>query len=110
MPRVQKNNDYTASSIVIIIISALLMGVNGVIAFLLLFFISEQQFGRDPINKHGLAEGKSRLGGVTIALSIIIGCYSHLFFQKEFGYQALFMELTPTIFLSLLIGLIGLVV
>lgn len=109
MPRALKNNDYTASSIAIIIISALLMGVNGVIAFILLFIISEKQSGRDPINKHGLAKGKSRLGGVTIALSIIIGCCSHLFFQKEFGYQSLIMELTPIIFLSLLIGAIGLI-
>ena len=109
MLRALTNNDYTVSSIAIIFISALLMGVNGIIAFMLLFFISEQQFGRDPINKHGLAEGKSRLGGVAIALSIIIGCCSHLFFQKEFGYQALFMELTPIIFLSLLIGAIGLI-
>ena len=109
MLRALKNNDYTASSLIIIIISALLMGVNGIIAFLIFFFISEQQFGRDPINKHGLAKGKSRLGGVAIALSIIIGCCLHLFFQKELGYQALFMELKPTIFLSLFVGLIGLV-
>jgi len=109
MLRVLKNNDYTVSSLAIIIISALLMGVNGVITFILLFFISEQQFGRDPINKHGLAEGKSRLGGVTIATSIIIGCSSHLFFLEEFGYQELLMELTPVIFLSLSIGVIGLI-
>lgn len=109
MLRAIKNNDYTVSSIVIIIISALLMGANGIIAFILLFLISEQQFGRDSNNKHGLAEGKSRLGGITIALSIIIGCCSHLFFQKGLGYQALIMELTPIIFLSLLIGLIGLI-
>ncbi len=109
MFRVLKNSDYTVRSIVIIIISALLLGMNGIIAFILLFFISEQQFGRDPINKHGLAEGKSRLGGITIVLSIIVGCFSHLFFQKGFVYQALVMELTPIIFLSLFIGLIGLI-
>ena len=67
MLRVLRNNDYTVSSIAIIIISALLMGVNGIIAFILLFFISEQQFGRDPINKHGLAEiivAKNRMGQI----------------------------------------------
>ena len=100
---------YRANAILVLLITVLFTGVNGLIAFILFIAFSKLNLGRDPLNKHGLAEGNSRLGGVAIIISIAIGCCSHLSFQKELSLSLLLIEISPLIIFSLAIGIIGLI-
>ena len=101
-------NCYGFSVILVMLITTIFTGLNGLIAFILLMILSQFNFGKDVDNKHGLSSGKSRLGGVAIILSIAFGCYSHLFFHDDLNLHIVRYQLNLTIFLSLLIGLIGL--
>ena len=100
---------YEFSVVIVLLISIIFTGINGLIAFLLLFFFSRIKAGRDPEVKHGLSSGKSRLGGIAIAISIIIGCSSHLFFLDHFRMSFLLSELDKIIIFSFLVGVIGLI-
>ena len=53
----------------IILMTILLTGINGLIAFLLFMIFSRFDIGRDPDIKHGLSSGTSRLGGIAILLN-----------------------------------------
>ena len=74
---------YETSVLLVLIATILVTGVNGLIAFLFFAFFSSVKFGRDPKLKHGLSSGKSRLGGVAIIISIMMGCCSHVFFNTN---------------------------
>ncbi len=100
---------YEFSVILVLLVSIIFTGINGLIAFILFLVFSRIDFGRDPEIKHGLSSGKSRLGGIAIAISIMIGCCSHLFFDEHFNVRLLLTELDKIIILSSLIGIIGLI-
>ena len=100
---------YEYSVILILLITIFFTGINGLIAFILFLVFSRINFGRDPEIKHGLSSGKSRLGGIAISISIMIGCCSHLFFQENFNVRLLLTEIDKIIILSFLIGIIGLI-
>tara|TARA_Y100000768_G_scaffold387082_1_gene377199 strand:- start:1004 stop:2131 length:1128 start_codon:yes stop_codon:yes gene_type:complete len=101
-------NEYGSSVLLVLLVTILFTGINGIIAFTLFILFSNFNFGRDPDYKHGLSSGKSRLGGAAIFLSIIIGCCSHLFFFNDLSSYKLLSEVETTIIISFLIGLIGL--
>lgn len=103
------NERYGANTILVLLVTVFFTGINGLIAFILFITFSKLNIGRDPLNKHGLADGNSRLGGVAIIISIIIGCCSHLFFREGFSFSLFFIEISPLIIFSLAIGLIGLI-
>lgn len=100
---------YKYTVILVMLITILFTGVNGLVAFILFVVFSRLNLGRDPIYKHGLSSGKSRLGGLAIFISILIGCCSHLFFNSDFNLTSLLIEFDKMIIFSLSIGLIGLV-
>ena len=100
---------YETSVLLVLIATILVTGVNGLIAFLFFAFFSSVKFGRDPKLKHGLSSGKSRLGGVAIIISIMMGCCSHVFFNTNFNSNLLFLEFDHIFAISLIIGMIGLI-
>ncbi len=108
----QKNSaieKYGVNELIVLLITILFTGINGLIAFALLMVFSGFNFARDPKNKHGLSSGKSRLGGVAIFLSVIIGCCSHVLFKDHLNLVFLFSETSQILLSSLVIGLIGLI-
>tara|TARA_B100001059_G_scaffold236728_1_gene289479 strand:- start:86 stop:1183 length:1098 start_codon:yes stop_codon:yes gene_type:complete len=109
MPSRILKDRFEFSVIFVLLISILFTGLNGFIAFFLFFIFSRINIGRDPEIKHGLSSGKSRLGGIAIAVSIIFGCCSHLLIQDHFSMSFLLSELDKIIILSFLIGFIGLI-
>ncbi len=102
-------DSYGPNVIIVLLISILFTGVNGLLAFVLFLLFSKINLGRDPEVKHGLSVGTSRMGGVAIAMSIMFGCYSHIFFQQQFSFTGFLSELDKIIVLSFLIGIIGLI-
>ena len=106
--KVTESEGYGASTLLVILITTFLTGVNGLIAFVFFVIFSRFSFGKDPELKHGLSPGKSRLGGVAILLSIIIGCCSHLVLISNFNILDLIVEINSIILFSFLIGFIGL--
>ncbi len=90
------------------LITILLTGLNGLIAFSLLALFSKSSFGRDVDSKHGLSAGKSRLGGIAITLSILFGCIVNQHFVYGQNTYVFIPFFKPIIVLSLLVGLIGL--
>ena len=61
------------SSMAIIIFSIISAGIHGLISITLLISISQLDFGRDSVQKHGVSSGASRLGGIAIFFSLTIG-------------------------------------
>ena len=102
-------DSYDTSVILVLLVSVLFTGVNGLLAFVLFLLFSKIKLGRDPEVKHGLSAGTSRLGGIAIAISIVIGCCSHIFFQDQFSIRSFLSGLDKIIVLSFLLGIIGLV-
>lgn len=86
----------------------ILTGLNGLIAYLFLMIFSSVNFGRDPIIKHGIASGISRLGGLAIFLSVIIGVISNLFLLESLSIESIYAQIDNIVYFSILIGLIGL--
>lgn len=102
-------DSYDTNVILVLLISILFTGANGLLAFVLFLLFSKINLGRDPDVKHGLSAGTSRLGGIAIVLSIIVGCCSHILFQDQFNLRDFLSELDKTIVLSFFIGVIGLI-
>ncbi len=98
---------YRSTVILVMLATVLFTGLNGLIAFLLLVFFSKFNFGRDPDFKHGLSPGKSRLGGIAIFFSIVIGCCSNLFLRDDLTIPKFISEFDLIIILSLFIAFIG---
>ena len=109
MTKKMAKDSYDSNVILVLLISVIFTGVNGLLAFVLFLLFSKINLGRDPEVKHGLSVGTSRLGGIAIAMSIIIGCYSHIIIQDQFIIRGLLPELDKIIVLSFIIGVIGLV-
>ena len=101
-------NGYGSSVLLVLLVTIFFTGINGIIAFALFILFSNFNFGRDPDFKHGLSSGKSRLGGAAIFLSIIIGCFSHLFLFNDLSSYKILSDIETVIIISFLIGLIGL--
>jgi UDP-N-acetylmuramyl pentapeptide phosphotransferase/UDP-N-acetylglucosamine-1-phosphate transferase len=100
---------YESSVLLVLLATILVTGINGLVAFLFFAFFSSIKYGRDPKLKHGLSPGKSRLGGVAIIISIMIGCCSHVFFNTDFNINLLFSEFDHIFAISIIIGVIGLI-
>ena len=92
----------------LIFLTIIITGINGLITYMLLTIFSRFEFGRDPIIKHGLVSGTSRLGGLAITFSSIVGVCISLFLLNALSYQNIVGELDRIILFSLLIGLVGL--
>ena len=107
MTKKMAKDSYDSNVILVLLISVIFTGVNGLLAFVLFLLFSKINLGRDPEVKHGLSVGTSRLGGIAIAMSIIIGCYSHIIIQDQFIIRGLLSELDKIIVLSFIIGVIG---
>ncbi|MBR50881.1 MAG: hypothetical protein CMD58_00005 [Gammaproteobacteria bacterium] len=60
---------------IIVICTIFLTGILGLLSFSLLYLFSELNLGKDSINKHGISPGTSRLGGLVIIISSIIGFF-----------------------------------
>ena len=103
------NMDNAKGLALITLITIILTGINGLIAYLFLIFLSRLKYGRDPIIKHGLASGTSRLGGVAIILSVIVGVAFNYYFVGATTDISIFNAIDSIIILSILIGFIGLV-
>jgi len=86
----------------------IITGINGFIALAMLLGLSELKFGRDPSNKHGVSSGNSRLGGLAITLSVILGVMINLYLISNLDVKNLSNELDSVAMLSLIIGFIGL--
>ena len=92
----------------LIFLTIIITGINGLITYMLLTIFSRFELGRDPIIKHGLVSGTSRLGGLAITFSSIVGVCISLFLLSALSYQNIVGELDRIILFSLLIGLVGL--
>ena len=68
-----KNRDFSRL-LVVLMLSALIWGLAGISLILLMQFISMQNLGIDPVDKHGPAEVEaSRLGGLALIIGGVIG-------------------------------------
>ncbi len=101
--------NYGPRVFLVLLITVLLTGINGLIAFILLITFSNSKKARDPNIKHGLSSGNSRLGGLAIFLSIIISYCFHLLFLEDFNLSLLLSKIDHIIVISFLIGAIGLI-
>ncbi len=99
---------YSSTIVLVLLLTIFFTGINGLAAFILFAVFSNSSLGRDPEIKHGLSSGTSRLGGVAIIISIIIGCCWYVFIQNNFDFKVLISEINSIIIFSLIIGLIGL--
>ena len=90
---------------ILIVIST---GINGFISFVFLSLFSNLKSGKDSYEKHGLAKGTSRLGGVAIILTLSIGIAINLFIDGQLSWQKYYLELNALIVFSFFISLIGL--
>ena len=91
------------------IITVLLTGINGLITYVFLMILSRVNFGHDPVIKHGIASGISRMGGVVIVLSVMFGVLFNLYYFDTLTIENLIKEFDSIVLFSILIGLIGLV-
>ncbi len=92
---------------IIVICTIFLTGILGLLSFLLLYLFSELNLGKDSINKHGISPGTSRLGGLVIIISSIIG----FFLKTNLDNSSLSNNISGNyliVIFSVLIGSIGL--
>ena len=90
------------------VLTVIATGLQGLIAYIFLILLSRANFGRDPLNKHGLASGTSRMGGLVIILSVTFGVIFNLYIFNSLSIENITQELDSIIIFSFLIGLIGL--
>ena len=97
------------SSMAIIIFSIISAGIHGLISIALLISISQLDFGRDSVQKHGVSSGASRLGGIAIFFSLTIGLIFNYYLSNNSSLENISYYFDQILLFSLLIGLIGLV-
>lgn len=105
---VEKNHKEVSTEIALLsLVTVILTGLNGLIAFIFLMVFSRVNFGKDPIIKHGIASGASRLGGLAIIISVLVGVISNLFLFDTLTINSFNAQFDNIVYYSILIGLIG---
>ena len=92
-----------------ILISVILTGIHGLISIFFLILISKLDIGRDPEDKHGVASGASRLGGLAIVFSLLSGMALNIYITDNLSYKIISGLNNPILLLSICIGLVGLI-
>ena len=90
------------------VVTVILTGINGLITYCFMIIFSKTNIARDPITKHGISSGTSRLGGLAIIFSVLVGVISNLFFFDVLSIDKITEQLDSIVYFSILIGLIGL--
>ena len=102
--KAKQNNPAVAIAILVIVCT----GLSGLIAYFFLMLLSRVNIGRDLIDKHGLSGGTSRLGGVAIIISTLLGVIINMNTFNLLTMKNIFYEINQIVIISILIGFIGL--
>lgn len=101
----EKENKF---SIILGVLVIVISGLAGFFTYFLLMVFSRLNIGRDPLIKHGLTSGSSRLGGLVIFISTFTMVPVNLYLVNALSFKSFVTELNYVFLISILIGLIGL--
>ena len=102
-------NNQNRFSVLLWVLIVLITGLSGLASLILLMIFSRLSIGRDPLMKHGLISGTSRLGGLVIFISTFIGISINLQLVDSLSYKLFLNEFSFIFIVAFIIGLIGLV-
>jgi len=93
----------------ILLVTVIFTGISGLISLFFLMVVSRLNIGRDPIQKHGVSSGASRLGGIAIIFSLMISILANLYLAELLSFSKLKIYFDKILLFSIIIGLVGLV-